>query len=274
MPDRNVQLVGVLAAVGHCYSVFGLHSRVGIRELRKLRDYDATLAATVFERPLRELSIADLKSHQDWSMGAAGLFVCLNTIERTKYLLPRVLEAIAAVATSEQSEDDRIADYEVTSKLIEYAWSGWPTAERASIRQWMTAVYAYLFTVPAATRRQNWTRTPTFWLDGVLACDPDVSPYLAMWWELAELADTVETAQAFSVAWSNGPSATGCFPQPLGAPKDVDWPATRQISNWYGERRIRDRWEAAFFDNQVAAADRQILSRAVECWDLWNSPQR
>ena len=53
-----------------------------------------------------------------------------------------------------------------------------------------------------------------------------------MWWELAGSADTAETAQAFSVAWFDGLSATGFIPRPVGAPEDADWPAATQISDW------------------------------------------
>lgn len=267
---RDQRLREVRASIAGLYAAFGTYGRIRGREQRALRSRGAELPTTVFEKDLRQVSVDDLRSHRNASMGRSGLGESLDSLERTKCLLPRVLELFGQRAIAETTEDDWIPAYEITSKLIEYAWWDWPDAERASVRRWMDAVYLLLFTRTPAERRAG-SSTPDAWLDEVLACDPDVSRCLEAWWSLASPADVVAASRTFLSACESGLPAMGTFPRPLAAPSDPEWPATRQIAAFYCERRLRDRWEALFLEEMVDPQERQTLARAVDAWDQWKA---
>ncbi|MFO0900425.1 MAG: hypothetical protein U0836_23570 [Pirellulales bacterium] len=261
---REDRMSDLRSSIAGLYAVFGAYGWIRGRELRALRSAGEEPPTAVFEKDLREVSAEDLRSHRNWSMGRSGLSECLDSLERTKYLLPRVLELFGQTAVAETAES--IPAYEITSKLIEYAWWDWPDAEHASVRRWMDAVYLLLFT---RTPAERWAGLPTpdDWLDKVLACDRDVSRCLEAWWSLACPADVVAASRTFLLACDNSLIGTGPFPRPLAAPPDPEWPAIKQIAAFYCERRMRDRWEALFFAETIDPKDRQDLARAVDAWD-------
>jgi hypothetical protein len=272
MPEAETSIVrdqrnrDVRASVSGLYAVFSAYGRIRGRELRALRSWGGELPTAVFDKDLRQVSVDDLRSHRNGSMGRSGLSECLDSLERTKYLLPRVLELFGQTAIAETTEDESISACEITSKLIEYAWWDWPDAERASVRRWMDAVFLLLFN---RTPAERWAGlpTPAAWLDKVLACDRDVSRCLEAWWSLAGPADVVAASRTFLLACDNSLLGTGPFPRPLAAPPHPEWPATKQIAAFFCERRMRERWEALFFAETVDPKDRQDLARAVDAWD-------